>query len=271
MDSSTRSCPGLWLDWQLHFPHRLLFHSEATSVEPFSPGAGWGCWAMWTIAVSLRWIANVYETYWRALLPISAAMEMAALVLFLRAVSAHRLQSNEKTDQRWVMIVMAGVAGLVAALGMNLFESVRLALSGSGPAFPSEFDQKLLGVMAWGFMVPFVWGFSTKWLPVFLGLRQTKIHLMLWGTVLNMAGVIAVIVGYARAAAGIWIVASGMASIALQIFWRSTQSAKTKGVHQTFPVFVRMAYVWLMIAGGLAVWASLLREAIGIWELRATP
>src|SRR5207248_6674488 len=46
---------------------------------------------------------------------------------------------------------------------------------------------------------------------------------------------------------------------------RSAQPAKTKGVHQTFPVLVRIAYVWLLVAGGLAVWASLLSEVTGIW------
>jgi uncharacterized protein involved in response to NO len=234
-------------------------------LEPFALGPAWICWAMWTSAVALRWTANVYGTYWRALLPLSATLELAALVLFFRAVSTHRMQSGETTDQRWVMIVMAGTAGLVAALGMNLFESVRLALSGSGPAFPPEFDQRLLAVVAWGFMVPFVWGFSTKWLPVFLGLRPTKIRLMLSGTVLNMVGVISAIVGHVRAAAAIWIAASATAAIALQIFRRSAQPAKTKGVHQTFPVFVRIAYVWLLVAGGLAVWASLLSEVTGIW------
>jgi uncharacterized protein involved in response to NO len=160
---------------------------------------------------------------------------------------------------------MAGTAAWVAALGMNLFESVRLALSGSGPAFPPEFDQRLLAVMAWGFMVLFVWGFSTKWLPVFLGLRPTKIPLMLLGTVLNIVGVISAMVRHVRTAAGIWIAASAVATTALGIFRRSARQAKTQGVHRTFPVFVRIAYVWLLVAGGLSIWASLLSEATGIW------
>jgi len=133
-------------------------------------------------------IANVYGIGWRVLLPLSGAFELSALVMFLRAVSAHRVQPGEKADQRWVLIVLAGTLGLVAVLGMNLFEGVRLAINGSGPAFPPDFDQRLLAVMAWGFMVPFVWGFSTKWLPVFLGLRPTKIRLMLAATTLNIVG-----------------------------------------------------------------------------------
>jgi uncharacterized protein involved in response to NO len=88
---------------------------------------------------------------------------------------------------------------------------------------------------------------------------------MLAGTVLNIVGIISAIVGNVRAAAAIWMAASAIAAIALQIFRRSRQPAKTKGVHHTFPVFVRVAYVWLLVAGGLAVWASLRSEATGIW------
>jgi len=234
-------------------------------LEPFALGGAWATWAMWIAGVSLRWIGNVYGIGWRVLLPLSGALELSALVIFLRAVSAHRVQPNEKADQRWVLIVLAGTLGLVAVLGMNLFEGVRLAINGSGPAFPPDFDQRLLAVMAWGFMVPFVWGFSTKWLPVFLGLRPTKIRLMLAATTLNIVGVISAIMVHLRAAAVIWIAASALAAIALRIFRTSRQPAKTKGVHQSFPVFVRIAYAWLLVAGGLAVGASLLGEAAGIW------
>jgi hypothetical protein len=163
------------------------------------------------------------------------------------------------------MIVMAGTAGLVVALVMNLFDSLSVAISASGPAFPTDFDQRLLAMMAWGFMVPFVWGFSTKWLPVFLGLWPTKICFMLLATALNIIGVIAAVTAHLRVAAVIWIAGSAIAAIGLQIFHRSRQPAKTKGVHRSFSVFVRIAYVWLLVACGLAIWASRLSEAVGIW------
>ena len=234
-------------------------------LEPFAIGSAWACWAMWTTGVVLRWMANVYGTTWRVLLPLSASLELLAFVIFLRAVSSHRVQPGGKSEERWVMIVIAGTAGLAAALGMNLFESVRLALNGPGPAFPPDFDQRILAVLAWGFMVPFVWGFSTKWLPVFLGLRPTKIRLMLAATALNIAGAISAVIAHLRLAAVLWLAAAALAVIALQIFGRPSQPAKTKGVHPSFPVFVRVAYIWLLVAGGLAVWASLLNEAAGIW------
>ena len=234
-------------------------------LDPFGLMPAWISWAAWTTGVAVRWIANVYAVSWRVFLPLSAGLELIALAIFLYAVSGHRVQAKEKTDQRWVMIVMAGTLGLVSALGMNLFQCTRLAFHGLSPAFPIDFDQRLLAVMAWGFMVPFVWGFSTKWLPVFLGLQPPNVRLILTGTALNVAGVLLAVAGRMRTAAAIWIVAAVAVVLGLEIFVAPAQAAKTKGIHSSFPVFVRIAYVWLLIAGGLALWASWVSDAAGIW------
>ena len=34
-------------------------------------------------------------------------------------------------------------------------------------------------LVAWGFLVPFVWGFSAKWMTVFLGLKPVRPRLLL--------------------------------------------------------------------------------------------
>ncbi len=53
----------------------------------------WMCWGMWTAGAALRWIANVYLWEWRILLPFSALLELAAFLIFFRAVSKHRPES----------------------------------------------------------------------------------------------------------------------------------------------------------------------------------
>jgi len=35
-------------------------------------------------------------------------------------------------------------------------------------------DQRLITLATWGFLVPAVWGFNARWLPVFLGLSQPR-------------------------------------------------------------------------------------------------
>ena len=44
--------------------------------------------------VTLRWFANVYSWQWRVLLPLSAVLELAAFLIFARAVSRHRPASS---------------------------------------------------------------------------------------------------------------------------------------------------------------------------------
>jgi hypothetical protein len=56
-----------------------------------------------------------------------------------------------------------------------------------------------------------------------------------------------------------------MANFALRIVFRPVQPAKTKGVHVSFPYFVRLAYLWLVIAAALGVWAAFAKDSSGIW------
>jgi tRNA U34 5-methylaminomethyl-2-thiouridine-forming methyltransferase MnmC len=41
-----------------------------------------------------------------------------------------------------------------------------LALCGAAPELSAEIDQRILALQTWGFLAPFVWGFSARWLPV---------------------------------------------------------------------------------------------------------
>ena len=110
-----------------------------------------------------------------------------------------------------------------------------------------------------------VWGFSSRWLPVFMGLRPLRNHLLLGGLGLNTLGVVA---GFFERfiAAGILLLAGAATAIAaIRFFEPATKAAKTINVHASFPIFIRVAYVWLVIAAVLSVWASLAGEAAGIW------
>jgi hypothetical protein len=62
----------------------------------FALWRGWTCWALWTTGVALRWIGNVYEWHWRALLPASAVLELCAFFLFFQAVLGHRTPGRNR-------------------------------------------------------------------------------------------------------------------------------------------------------------------------------
>ena len=52
---------------------------------------------------------------------------------------------------------------------------------------------------------------------------------------------------------------------ALRLLEPTEQAAKTKGVHPSFPIFIRLAYLWAMVAAGLGIWASFVPDSHGIW------
>jgi uncharacterized protein involved in response to NO len=237
-------------------------------AQPFALASAWLTAALWTAGVLLRWITNVYLWQWRIILPLSAAMELAAFLIFFRAVSQHKPQPSGTARPKletWIFVVITGAMGLLLTLLLNLGAAIWLAVSGTTPAFPQAFDQRFLIVAAWGFMVPFVWGFSAKWLPTFLGTRSiSDRRLALAAAVL----VTAVIFGLAG-----WFVASMIAALAasllvipaLGVFSRSEKPAKTQGVHPSFPYFIRSAYAWLLIAAALGIWAAAAANPSGIW------
>ena len=236
------------------------------SSKPFALGSAWFAGTLWMTGVLLRWFANVYLWQWRLLLPVSATFELAAFLMFFRAVSQHKPQHSGKPKfETWIFVVIAGAIGLLVTLLLNLGACVWLSLRSSSPAFPQTFDQGFLIVAAWGFMVFFVWGFSAKWLPVFLGTRDPDTRLLGVAVAAQVVAVLFGLAGILRIATALLVFSSLLAIVALQIFSRPCQAAKTKGVHISFPAFVRSAYVWLMVAALLGVWAANATNPSGIW------
>ena len=235
-------------------------------ANPFALRAAWLCWALWTSGVTLRWLTGVYQWQWRVVLPVSAVLEAVAFVIFFHSVSGHRPQDSGKQRlDEWIVVVIAAAVGLLLTLLVNLGAALFLAHRGISPDLPTEFDQRFLVLETWGFLVPFVWGFSAKWLPVFLGLRPVRGRVLLLAVAVNSVGVIAAITGWMRAAVLLLLGGIIVAVWALRFFERTQQPAKVQGVHASFPVFVRLAYVWAIVAAALGIWASSVENSHGIW------
>jgi hypothetical protein len=245
-------------------------------MEPFALWTARLCWALWTAGVLLRWFANVYEWHWRLLLPLSAAMQLAAFALFFHSVSGHKppgaagLEVLKPNGARypqvelWAVIVIGATLGLMLTIIGNLAGAVYVAAYANTPAFPPAFDARFLVLAAWGFLVPFVWGFSAKWLPVFLGLKTTHKRLLGLTFAINALGVVTALFGDFRPAAVLIAAAGLLAPFALRLFEPPQQNAKLQGVHCSFPWFVRIAYGWAIIGAALGIWAAWADDARGI-------
>ncbi len=237
-------------------------------MEPFALWAARLCWGLWTAGVLVRWLSNIYQWHWRLLLPLSASLQLMAFLIFFHSVSGHKPKQSGPAHrpkyEPWALVVISATASLLLTVLANLAGVLYVAIYADTPAFPPAYDQRFLVLAAWGFLAPFAWGFSAKWLPVFLGLRPTRNRLLGAVVATNIVGVIAALMGFLRFSAVVIFAAALLAPVALRVFARPQQKPKLQGVHASFPFFIRLAYAWLVIAAGLGIWAAWARNANGI-------
>lgn len=253
--------------WVGSFILGIGFYSipKLRKLKRFALWSAWLTWALWVIGVTVRWFSNIYPWHWRMALPLSATLELAAFLIFFQVVASHRSSGSARALEPWVFVVIAATLGLLASLLLNLGASFQLALNAGSPAFPHRFDQRYLTVSTWGFVVPMIWGFSARWLPVFMGLRPLRKVLLLLALAFNMVGVI---LGFLEhfVAAGIFLMAGAATAVAaIRFFEPAVKPAKTVNVHRRFPAFIRIAYGWSLIAAALSTWAALAGAAPGVW------
>ena len=231
------------------------------------PGArGWIAWMLWTAGVLLRWASGFYHLYWRVLLPISATLELAAFLIFLHSVRSHRPAGSGKDNEPmpvWILSVLTGTAGFGVGLLLNLVVAAYVSLYDTGPAFPVIFESRFLALVSYAFIVPTIWGFSARWLPPFLGLKPLNERALRCSLLLSVVGVLLTAVGFSLVAHWLIAVAAIAAVAAFHLFEQPRQAPKTTGVHTSFPVFVRVAYLWLLVASSLGVCSAYLDHAHG--------
>ena len=156
-------------------------------------------------------------------------------------------------------------SGSTALVIFNFVECVRLALDGTFLAFPHALDQKYLVLLAWGFLVPVVWGFSARWLPTFLAIAKPHPRLFREALILDIAGVLCGVAGWTRVATILLACSAVAIALGLHLTQRPHGPAKVSGIHPSFPTFIRLAYSWLIVAASMGIWAAFSDVHGGIW------
>lgn len=229
------------------------------------------CYVLWASGVAMRWFANIYGWHWRTLLPVSAGFELMAVMLFVYAASHHKLPASTQGNrvkppmELWMVSVLVGTAGLASAVILNFVECIRLAMQGGPRSFPHSLDQKYLVVLGWGFVVPVVWGFSARWLPAFLATSKPNVRWFRIAICMDIAGVLLGVAGWSKPATILLALSAITIGFALRLDQRPHGGAKSQGIHPSFPTFIRLAYLWLLVAGSMSVWAALFDVHGGIW------
>ncbi len=241
--------------------------SKMGRLPAFAVSRAWAALVLWTAGVALRWAAGVAEWHWRVLLPAAALLELGGFLIFFRTVSGHRAGADRAGQKRepWMLLVMASTAGFLASLVLNAYAAFRMAWEGSQAVFPHVFDQRLVALEVWCFLIPAIWGFNARWLPVFLGLPAPDGRLLLTALAVAWAGVFAIFAGANRVGAWLLPVAALGALYALRVWRRPLRPPKIDGIHRSFPLFIRAAYGWLLVGSGLWLLAAWADRNGGIW------
>jgi hypothetical protein len=241
--------------------------SKMGNLLPFAVSRGWLSFGLWTVGVCLRWAVDITAWEWRRLMPLSAAFELAGFLLFFLTVVKHRpalASGPPRKKDAWMIVVIGSTLAFLATLLVNFAAAIYGSIYGESPALPFVFDQRLLALPTWGFLVPTVWGFNARWMPTFLGLRAPRATPLYAALLTAWAAVAIMLYGHALYATMFLPVSAVLAVSALGIFEQPVQP-KLNGVHHSFPVFIRIAYLWLLAASLLSVAAALTDRAGGVW------
>jgi uncharacterized protein involved in response to NO len=232
-------------------------------------GAVWTVWALWTAGVAWRWWVGVRPVEWRVGLVASALLELAAYALAQRILLFPPSEKPKKSGRRapsdlgsWLGIV--GFAGLGLALAVNLAIAIYVSLTAGLPLYPARLDHLLLIAELWGFVVPLAWGYSTRFITIFLGLAPPDHRAARW---LLPALVLIVLSAFTFRfwIADILALLTALAAVyALRIFHPPARPAKLLYIYRRYPLFIRISYGWLVAAATLAVIAEAFPRIIGL-------
>jgi hypothetical protein len=239
--------------------------TKMQSTLTFPVRTGWTAWPLWTLGVVLRWTAGVTSWHWRVLLPLSGMLELVAFFLFYRSVRRHRPTSTAQPKETWMFLVVGGTIAFLAALMVNFLALTYFAVIGNAPALPHVLDQQLIVLAVWGVLVPTIWGFNARWLPIFGGFPKPSGARLLVAYGLSVAGIVAFFLQWWAVSAALLFLAALLSVDALHVLAPAVRPAKLQDVHHSFPLFLRVPYVWLVVSCVLNALAVLYDRAGGIW------
>ena len=215
----------------------------------------WISLALWSSGAFLRWAVGTGTASWPVILPLSAILELAGFALFFSASSRHRPDVGGRPGT-WAIVVMGGAAALLIAVVVHTGIAFQTAIWGETPAFPAEANARFITLVIWGAVLPFVWGFTARWVTTILGLEATRGRQLVAAYLVSAAGVALALAGRHLFAAGAFVVATGWVVFSLRVFERATGRPRIHGIHRSIALFVRVAYGWLLVGVGLGLWAA---------------
>jgi hypothetical protein len=253
--------------WVGSFILGIGFYSltKMQSTRAFPVRKGWAAWSLWTAGVALRWLGGVTGWEWRWTLPASGLLELGGFLFFFFTVRRHRPASGQSVKGIWMVLVILATFVFLLTLAINAVALIELALTGSIPALPHRLDLELVTMAIWGVLVPTIWGFNARWLPIFAGFAQPRTPWLLTAYGLSLAGIVLVFLNQWGISALVFVASALLAIEGLRVWRPAVQAAKVHNIHPSFPHFLRIAYGWLVVASVLGCLAALEDRSGGLW------
>jgi uncharacterized protein involved in response to NO len=270
------SIPQAWLQahgqaqifgWIGSFILGIGFYSltKMRGAKNFSARAGSIIWAAWTTGVLVRWLAGVTGEAWRIALPLSGFLQLFAFVLFFLSVRRHRPESPRRKPEAWMRLVLLSTIAFMVALLVNCALLFWQGMVGDSPALPHGIDQQFVVLAVWGVLVPTIWGFNARWLPIFLGLRQPSERMLYAAYGFSLVGILATFLSFSPVATVAFLIATLLAIDSLHVWTQAINPPKLVNVDPRFPWFVRFTYAWLLVSSILGMMAVIWDSSGGIW------
>ncbi len=213
---------------------------------------GWACLFLWSSGVALRWYSAIGGSGWQFLLPLSAVLELAAVGLFVwKSVEGSIRKRSKKGGKPWALLLISGSLVWLVLMIVNVQMMLDISMHGSSPMVPIASGREFLYVAVWGWVIPIVWGLSARWLPALLGLSSPNGFCLRLAAAINIVAVIASVLHVLFLSEALILISCLGVVHGLRLFEPPASSAKINGVHSSFPVFVRAAFLWMLFSATL--------------------
>lgn len=195
---------------------------------------------------------------------LSAVGELAGVALCLASYCALHQRSIQPPDL-WRRLALIGFGCLALAIGLNVVAAIVLAMGRA--VVPANLDAALIQLELWGFVVFLVYAVSRKILPRFLLLQPPDDSRIWAGALCSLAGLGLTSFGWlltgsgAVAEAGLLrAIGSGAQLVGgllyldgLRIYRAPVRASGAPAVTDPARRWIRLAFVWLIVANLLAV------------------
>ncbi len=201
------------------------------------------------------------QAFFAALLGLSGLLELGAAVLFAIIIVA-----TVRTGQREFFdpFLVAGALGFALQATANaavVADAARLRET----VIPLTRDNAQIQLMLYGALLPFIYGISLRTLPAFLGIKPPPKPLLFAILGVHLAGLVEIqAVSWVQEVHALWSppayllhsgpLALGLAMIAFALSINPLEAEPPDGGHHVAEGYLKSAYAWLGIAGGLQTW-----------------